>query len=327
MNKRKITVCILIVLIIIVVSALYCYYEFNEENKLTASGTVEVTKYDVTPRIAGYIRNLSYKEGDFLTEGILVCQIEREDLQRQNESAWQAVQVAQATLADMQRGAREQEIFMAKSQIDKTKAVYDKTRADLNRNEQLYAVGGISRQELDNAHEANNVAKEDYLSAQANYDLVMEGTRKDQIVAQVAEVQRLIAAAKANEDLVNNMNLYSPVNGVIISKNFENNEYINAGESVITIADLKDCWIKVYISTMDLGKVYIGQKAELMVDAFPQEKFTGKVVEISDEAEFTPRESITKEERANMVFAVKIKIENIDSKIKAGMPADVIFCD
>ena len=125
MNKRKITVCILIVLIIIVVSALYCYYEFNEENKLTASGTVEVTKYDVTPRIAGYIRNLSYKEGDFLTEGILVCQIEREDLQRQNESAWQAVQVAQATLADMQRGAREQEIFMAKSQIDKTKAVYE----------------------------------------------------------------------------------------------------------------------------------------------------------------------------------------------------------
>ena len=118
MNKRKITVCILIVLIIIVVSALYCYYEFNEENKLTASGTVEVTKYDVTPRIAGYIRNLSYKEGDFLTEGILVCQIEREDLQRQNESAWQAVQVAQATLADMQRGAREQEIFMAKSQIE-----------------------------------------------------------------------------------------------------------------------------------------------------------------------------------------------------------------
>ena len=137
----------------------------------------------------------------------------------------------------------------------------------------------------------------------------------------------MIAAAKANEDLVNNMNLYSPVNGVIISKNFENNEYINAGESVITIADLKDCWIKVYISTMDLGKVYIGQKVELMVDAFPQEKFIGKVVEISDEAEFTPRESITKEERANMVFAVKIKIENIDSKIKAGMPADVIFCD
>ena len=78
---------------------------------------------------------------------------------------------------------------------------------------------------------------------------------------------------------------------------------------------------------MDLGKVYIGQKVELMVDAFPQEKFTGKIIEISDEAEFTPRESITKEERANMVFAVKIKIENIDSKIKAGMPADVIFCD
>lgn len=327
MNKRRIIVCILIVLLMIAAGSAYRYYVLNKDERLTASGTVEVTKYDVTPRIAGYIRNLSCREGDFLKESVLVCNIEREDLKRQSESGWQAVQAAQATLTDMQKGAREQEIFMAKSQIDKTKAVYDKAAADLSRSEQLYAVGGISRQELDNARQANDVAKEEYLSSQANYDLVMEGTRADQIAAQAAEVQRLIAAARANEDLVNNMNLYSPVNGVIISKNFENNEYINAGESVVTIADLKDCWIKVYISTADLGKVYIGQKAELAVDAFLQEKFTGKVIEINDKAEFTPRESITKEERANMVFAVKIQIENPDGKIKAGMPADVIFYD
>lgn len=327
MNKRRIIVCILIVLLMIAVGSAYRYYVLNKDERLTASGTVEVTKYDVTPRIAGYIRNLSCREGDFLKEGVLVCNIEREDLKRQSESGWQAVQAAQATLTDMQKGAREQEIFMAKSQIDKTKAVYDKAAADLSRSEQLYAVGGISRQELDNARQANDVAKEEYLSSQANYDLVMDGTRTDQIAAQAAEVQRLIAAARANEDLVNNMNLYSPVNGVIISKNFENNEYINAGESVVTIADLKDCWIKVYIATADLGRVYIGQEAELAVDAFSQEKFSGKVIEINDEAEFTPRESITKEERANMVFAVKIKIENPAGKIKAGMPADVIFYD
>lgn len=325
MNKKKI-ICMLFILMLVAGGGYY-YYMMNKDDRLTASGTVEVTKYDVTPRIAGYIRELTYREGDFLTEGVLVCRLEREDLQRQNESSWQAVEAAQATLTDLQKGSREQEIFMAKSQIDRTKAVYDKASADLTRNEQLYVVGGISRQELDNAREANKVAKEDYLSAQANYDLVMEGTRTDQIAAQAAEVQRLIAAARANEDLVNNMNLFSPVDGVIISKNFENNEYINAGESVVTIADLKDCWVKVYISTADLGKVYIGQETELTVDGFPQEKFTGKVVEINDEAEFTPRESITQDERANMVFAVKIQIENPDGKIKAGMPTDVIFHD
>lgn len=325
MNKKKI-ICMLFILMLVAGGGYY-YYMMNKDDRLTASGTVDVTKYDVTPRIAGYIRELTCREGDFLTEGVLVCRLEREDLQRQNESGWQAVEAAQATLTDLQKGSREQEIFMAKSQIDRTKAVYDKASADLTRNEQLYAVGGISRQELDNAREANKVAKEDYLSAQANYDLVMEGTRTDQIAAQAAEVQRLIAAARANEDLVNNTNLFSPVDGVIISKNFENNEYINAGESVVTIADLKDCWVKVYISTADLGKVYIGQETELTVDGFPQEKFTGKVVEINDEAEFTPRESITQDERANMVFAVKIQIKNPDGKIKAGMPTDVIFHD
>ena len=306
--------------------AVSCYYYSTGENdKLTASGTIEVTKYDVTPRLAGYIRNLNCKEGDFMTAGESVCELEREDLKRQSESSWQAVEAAQATLTDMQKGAREQEIFMAKSQIDKTKAVFDKAQNDLARNEQLYAVGGISRQELDNSREANDVAQEEYLSAQANYDLVLSGTRADQIAAQAAQVQSLISAAQASEDLVNNMQLYSPVNGVIISKNFENNEYINSGESILTLADLNDLWLKVYIATADLGKVSLGQSVDLTVDAFPQEIFSGKVIAINDEAEFTPRESITKDERANMVFAVKIQINNSGNKLKAGMPADVIF--
>ena len=162
MNKKKI-ICMLFILMLVAGGGYY-YYMMNKDDRLTASGTVEVTKYDVTPRIAGYIRELTYREGDFLTEGVLVCRLEREDLQRQNESGWQAVEAAQATLTDLQKGSREQEIFMAKSQIDRTKAVYDKASADLTRNEQLYAVGGISRQELDNAREANKVAKEDYLS-------------------------------------------------------------------------------------------------------------------------------------------------------------------
>ena len=323
MTKRKI-LGVLTVLFIIAAGCIY-YYSTSEDDKLTASGTIEVTKYDVTPRIAGYIRNLDCKEGDFLAAGEFVCELERDDLKRQSESSWQAVEAAQATLTDMQKGAREQELFMAKSQIDKTKAVFDKAQNDLARNEQLYAVGGISRQELDSSREANDVAQEEYLSAQANYDLVLSGTRTDQIAAQAAQVQSLIASARANEDLVNNMTLYSPVNGVIISKNFENNEYINSGESVLTLADLNDLWLKVYIATADLGKVRLGQSVDLTVDAFPQEIFSGKVIAINDEAEFTPRESITKDERANMVFAVKIQINNPDNKLKAGMPADVMF--
>ena len=161
MTKRKILGA-MTVLFIIAAGCIY-YYSTSENDKLTASGTIEVTKYDVTPRIAGYIRNLNCKEGDFLTAGEAVCELERDDLKRQSESSWQAVEAAQATLTDMQKGAREQEIFMAKSQIDKTKAVFDKAQNDLARNEQLYAVGGISRQELDSSREANDVAQEEYV--------------------------------------------------------------------------------------------------------------------------------------------------------------------
>lgn len=305
----------------------YYRYIYNHEQKLTASGTIEVTKYEITPKLSGYIRNLNLNQGDSVTKDQLIAQLDRDDIKYQNASSWQAVEVAKAKLLDLQKGAREQEMTMAKTQIDRANAVMTQSQADLTRAEQLFAVGGISKQELDNTQKAHAVASEDYNSAIANYDLIKAGTRADQIAEQQAQVQMLIAQAQANQSIAKDIDILSPADGVIISKNFENNEFINQGNSLLTIADLRDCWIRVYISTADLGKIALGQKISLYVDAYPQEKFSGTIVEINDRAEFTPRQSITQDERANMVFGVKIQLPNDESKLKAGMPGDVIFDD
>lgn len=325
MKNRKYILIIMLILSIIILGYYYIY--MSKDDKLTATGTIEATKYDVTPRMAGYVRNLTTKEGDKLYIDDYICELEREDLEQENNSDWQAVAEAKAKLIDLQEGAREQEIIIAKHNIEKNQVIVDKAKEDLNRNQELYAVGGVSKQTLDDLQQAYDVACEDLKIAKENYDLVLAGSRRQQIIAQEQQVKKLIAQAKASDSILSDTKIYSPATGIVISKNFENNEYINQGQAILTLVDLKDCWVIVYVSINDLGKVWLNQKVRLHIDAYPNEIFTGTVVKINDEAEFTPRETLTKDERSNKVFAVKIQIPNEDQKIKAGMITDVIFDD
>ncbi|MCX5896948.1 MAG: efflux RND transporter periplasmic adaptor subunit, partial [Proteobacteria bacterium] len=92
-----------------------------------------------------------------------------------------------------------------------------------------------------------------------------------------------------------------------------------------TITDLHDMWIMAYVSEKNLGQIKLGQSAEVFVDSFPQKPFPGKVSYISTEAEFTPKNIQTKEERVKLVYAVKVQIDNTKELLKVGMPADVVI--
>lgn len=322
---KKVKIVLLAAVLLAAAGAGYYYYLHGKDSRLTASSTIEMTKYEASPRLNGYIRGLSIKEGDVLEEGSLICEIEREDLALSNDSDWLAVEAAQAKLVDLEKGSRNEELVMAQAQAQEKKTVLDKAALDLRRAQELYSVGGVSRQSVDDARQQHDAAQQSYTAAVANYELLQAGTREDQIAQQRAEVNRLIQAAKANQNLLEDTKLYSPADGVVISKNFENNELINVGQSVLTLSDPDDCWTKVYIATADLGRVYLGQSVKLSVDSFPDMTFNGKVIEIRDEAEYTPRQSITQRERANLVFAVKIQIDNSEKKLRAGMPVDVVF--
>ena len=282
MPKKKIA--LVVILLIMLVSIGWYYFCYDKVDKLTATGTIEVTKYDVTPRLTGYIRNLDLEEGDTLNLGDFVCEIEREDLQAQNIGDWQAVKEAQAKLQDLKDGARKQEIAMAENSLQKAQVIFDKAQTDLKRNKELYDVGGISKQTLDDMQKAVDVAEKELYIAKENYDLVLAGTRQKQIEAQQQQVEKLIAQANANANILADTKVYSPITGVILNKNFENNEYINQGQAILTIADLTDSWVIVYIDIADLGKVYLQQKVNIQVDAYPQEVFQGQVININDEA-------------------------------------------
>ena len=117
----------------------------------------------------------------------------------------------------------------------------------------------------------------------------------------------------------------SPISGTVLLKNYEKGELASVGSILLTLGDYRRCWINIYVPSTQLGLVFPGQEASVKVDSYPDRVFTGKISEIAEKAEYTPRASITPEERANLVFKVKIALDNTEGIFKAGMPADVVI--
>jgi HlyD family secretion protein len=115
------------------------------------------------------------------------------------------------------------------------------------------------------------------------------------------------------------------MDGVILTRNVEPGEFVQPGATALTMADLNDLTITVYVPEDRYGQVSLGQSADVSVDSFPGEKFTATVVHMADQAEFTPRNVQTVEGRSATFYAIKLKVDDPQGKLKIGMPADVVF--
>lgn len=297
----------------------------GKDEGIKATGTIEVTRYDVAPKVSGYLSELLIAKGDSVKLGQVIARIARPDLVAQVLRDEAALKKAEVQLTDLEKGARSQERIEAGANVSSAQSVYDKAQADLARYQELYAQGAIPQQQLDAAKVAFTTAENALRAARARYNLLEEGSRADVIEAQRLEVERNKAIVELGRTQLADTVINSPGTGLVLAKNFEQGEFVNAGAAIATIGDLNDCWVKIYISSTQLGLIKIGQRAEIKIDSFPGRVFGGEIKEISQQAEFTPRQSLTQQERANMVFAVKVRVNNEDAALKPGMPADVVL--
>jgi len=114
----------------------------------------------------------------------------------------------------------------------------------------------------------------------------------------------------------------SPIAGVVLRKNLEVGETANPGVGILTLVDPRDIWLRAYVPEAEVGRIKVGQPARVKIDAFRDRVFPGKIIEIASEAEFTPKNVQTQKERVNLVFRIKVGVENPDGTLKPGMPAD-----
>lgn len=317
---------ILVVVLSVAAAGLWGYQRWQAPaGKLTATGTVEVTRVDIVSKVGGYMADLRIQAGDTIAAGQLIARIDRPDLTAQLAAGSAAIAKGEAQLKNLEAGARREELAQTAARVNVADSNWQKARQDLRRYQELYQSAAISAQQYEAAQTAAKVAEQTLADVQAQYELLLAGNREEVITAQREEVRRLTAEQAVTQTTLQDSRIYSPQAGVIISKNFENGEYIAPGAALATLADLTDCWVKVYIGSEDLACLSLQQPVSIKVDGYPQRTFDGVVKEISQQAEFTPRQSISSKERSNLVFAVKVKISNPEGIIKPGMPADVSF--
>jgi HlyD family secretion protein len=241
---------------------------------------------------------------------------------RQSEASLQA---ARARLADLQQGSRPQEIAEAKAQVSQAHASRANLEEEAKRSELLYEGGAITRQRRDRDRTAAAVAAEQHLAALERLKLVQAGFRRETINAARAQTLEAQAAVEAARVALEDLEVKAPIDGIVTRKHAEVGETLAAGRAVVAVTDISRPWVRVYVPEHQIGKVRLGAPAKIRIDTFPGRDFTGRVSYVAAQAEFTPKNVQTQEERVKLVFAVNVSAANPEGILKPGMPADVFI--
>jgi HlyD family secretion protein len=320
--KRPIIVGI-IILIIIFGILIYLFRNQKDTGVLSLSGNIEVTEANVGFKLPGRIVELAVDEGDPVKAGQLLARLDSAELASVVMQNKASLQEAMTKLSELKAGSRTQEIERAQANVSAQAADLEKAKKDFERADILYKNGAISASQFDATQSAYNAKTAQYKGAQETSSLVREGPRKEDIQAAEYRVQQVRAVVNTSEERLKDTTLHAPISGIVIRKNVELGETLAAGTPALTIGDLESPWVKVYVKEDRLGQVKLGQKAEVKVDSFMNKTYEGTVTFISSEAEFTPKNVQTEEERVKLVFGVKVKVKNVNGELKPGMPADV----
>jgi multidrug efflux pump subunit AcrA (membrane-fusion protein) len=179
--------------------------------------------------------------------------------------------------------------------------------------------------QVDEAEAQYQAAEAVVQMAQAQLDALQAGATDEEIAIVEAQVEQAQAALDGLIALHGKLTIAAPLGGLVLERSIHEGELAAPGATLITLGDLDKVTLTVYVPEDQLGKVLIGQEVEVRVDSFPERAFIGTVVAIAHEAEFTPRNVQTQEERVNMVFAVDVSIPNPDHALKPGLPADAVI--
>lgn len=322
-KKKIIRLAIILILVVIAVAVIMHFVRNRDNGIMTLSGNVEVTEHNIGFKVPGKIVKLNVDEGDRVKQGDLLAELSSGDVKALVDQSRAALEEAKVKLAEMRAGSRKQEIGKARAESASTEAELVRARKDFERAETLYANGAISASRFDAAKSAYETRLGQLKSAKQQQSLVEEGPRKEDIKAAELRVTQLTALVANSEDKLADTRLYAPVSGIVFRKTVELGEVVQAGAAIFVIGDLEKPWVKVYVKEDRLSLVKRGQKAKVSVDTFKDKSYDGTVTYIASDAEFTPKNVQTQEERVKLVFGVKVTVQNQSQELKPGMPADV----
>ncbi len=294
------------------------------DGTLTASGTVEATDARLGFLVAGRIEQMAVAEGQRVTAGDTLARLDARELDARVQAARADAEAAAAGLAELRAGARTQEIASAEAAVTAAESRATEAAENATRARRLFDGGAISRQALDRALTESRAAEAAATQVRETLDLTREGPRPETLRAAQARLSQAQARQQSVEVAREHATVLAPFDGIVTVRHREPGETVGPGTPVLTLLDPDDRWVRIYVREDRLGSVRLGAKARIVSDTYPGRVIEGEVIFIGSEAEFTPRNVQTAEERVRLVYPVKVRITNDpETVLKPGLPADV----
>lgn len=294
----------------------------SDKNKIEASGFIQATTVTVSAKVGGEIKQIIKDEGTFVNENDTVIVIDSESLQLQLQQAEANLIQAQAQFDLLKNGSRKEDILQAEALKNQADINLISTKQDKERFMKLLSAKSISQKQFDDVEARYNIASEQADAANENYKKIKNIARKEDLKLAQGRVMQAEAQVGLVKKSIRDAYVLSPVKGFITKKFIEKGETVNLLSSLFKVSDLHRVELFIYISETEIGKVKLGDKVTVSSDSYKDKKYNGEVTFISPEAEFTPKNIQTKDERTKLVYQVKVTIPNDALELKDGMPAD-----
>ncbi|MFI5186614.1 MAG: HlyD family secretion protein [Chitinophagales bacterium] len=306
---------------IITVFAFLFFISCNRNgNKFDASGTFETDEVVVSAQASGQILSFNIEEGQTIPKDSIVGVIDPTDLALQKEQTQASIQALNEKTSDVAPQVKMLQDQLAVQQTQLNNLLHEQTRI-----ENLLKEDAATKKQLDDiSYQIESVKKQmDVTQQQINVQKTNVATQNRSILSEGKPLEKRVA--QLNEQL-QRTNISNPIGGTVLTKYAEAGEVTSVGKALYKIADLSTLNLRAYVTGDQLPAIKLGQQVTVLIDsgANNYRKLSGTITWISDKAEFTPKTIQTKEERANLVYAIKVKVKN-DGYLKIGMYGEVIF--
>lgn len=320
--KRNI-IAISVVIIAIATSYTLLNKKKSNEQALTLYGNVDIRQVSLAFEQSGRIISLNVQEGDRVQKDDIVAQLNTESLQIQARQAQATLNSQKQAVLKQATGNRPEEIAQAEALLLSAKAQLKKANKDLQRLQMLNGkLNGqaISEQEFDLAKSNQEIAVATIKEREAYLELLQNGAR----IEDRAITKALYDVSQANLDLIlyqiSQSELRSPVNAIVRARLQEVGDMTTPQKAVYTLALIDPKWVRVYVNEKDLGRINMGNLAEIRQDSTPNQPIIGRIGYISSVAEFTPKSVQTEDIRTTLVYEVRIYVEDPKDQLKMGQP-------
>jgi len=290
---------------------------------LTLYGNVDIRQVELGFRVAGRLDTMRFEEGQSVTAGTLLATLDARPFEDQLRLAQADVAAQDANVKKLLAGNRPPEIARARAAVDEAVAAQENATRNLERAKQLIETGAVTRANLDDAVAASQEADARLASAKETYRLLLQGSRAEDIAAGEASLQAAQARLAVAQTSLDDTRLASPSDGVVISRVREPGAIVSPNDVVYVVSLTRSVWVRAYIGEPQLGQVRLGMDVSVTSDTPGSRPARGHVGFISPTAEFTPKSVETPELRTELVYRMRIVVDEPEAGFQQGMPVNV----